>query len=130
METRGGILAYVAMFAPDHDPIVEVSGGGLTTLRGMFSNLLDGSLYEGHSILSLKEMEVDPTFDDGDTKTFCDRALRASFHAVMLTMIGVKACLPERYQDNRFVAGERGVVSIRLPFYKEVIYDEKDGTWV
>ena len=127
---RGGILAYVAMFAPDHDPIVEVSGGGLTTLRGMFNNLLDGSLYEGHSISSLKEMEVDPTFDDGDTKTFCDRVLRASFHAVMLTMIGVKAWLPERYPDNRFVAGEIGEVSIRLPFYKEVIYDEKDGTWV
>ena len=37
---RGAILAYMSLFAPVHDPIIEVSLHKPTTLRGLFSNIL------------------------------------------------------------------------------------------
>ncbi|KAK3761566.1 hypothetical protein RRG08_010290 [Elysia crispata] len=55
LNPRGAIVAYMALMALDHDPIVDISGKHPTTLRGLFHNILDGSIYEGHFVSSMLE---------------------------------------------------------------------------
>ena len=62
-----------------------------------------------------------------DLKRFCDKALACSYYSVLLTFLGVKAWISERYPDDRFVVNSRGFVTIKLP-YDEVIHG--DGVWM
>ena len=127
---RGAILAYMAMFAHDHDPIVDIPNKSPSTLRGVFSNILDGTMYEGHSMASLVEpVQVDSMYEKDDIKHFCDRVLRCSFYAIFLTLLGIKVWIPERYPEDRFVINSSKLVTIKLPL-SEVIYDEKDQVWI
>lgn len=126
---RGVLLAYMAMFAPDHDPLVDIASTTPTTLRGLFSNVLDGTLYKGKTVASLKSpFEMSDIFDGGDLKTFCDRLLLTSFYSIFLTLLGIKAWMPDRYPEDRFVINTEKFVSVKVP-YNEVIYDPKDKTW-
>ena len=127
LNPRGAILAYMAMFASDHDPIVEIPLHKPTTLRGLVMNILDGSLYEGMSMSTLKDpFEISCVFE-GDLKTFCDRLLRCSYYAVLLTLLGITAWVPERYPEDRFVTNPEGFVTIKMRLF-EVIYDK--GVWI
>lgn len=128
LNPRGVLLAYMAMFAPDHDPLVDIAGSNPTTLRGLFLNVLDGTLYRGMTVGSLKEpFEVSDLYEGQDIKSFCDRLLLCSYQSVFLTFLGVKAWRADRYPKDRFVINAKKFVTIKLP-YKEAILD-KDGTW-
>lgn len=126
---RGAILAYMAMFAHDHDPIVEIPLHKPTTLRGLFSNILDGTIYEGCSISSLAKPYETSALFEGDLKTFCDRALECSYYAVLLTFLGIKAWVPDRYPEDRFVTNSQGFVTIKMNT-NEVMYDKTDKVWM
>ena len=129
LNPRGILLAYMAMFAPDHDPIVDIAGSTPTTLRGLFSNVLDGTLYRGTTMGSLKyPYEVSNLYEGQDIKCFCDRLLKCSYYSVFLTYLGVKAWRADRYPKDRFVIDTQGCVSIKLK-YKEVIY-QADDFWI
>jgi hypothetical protein len=129
LNPRGVLLAYMAMFATDHDPLVDVAGSTPTTLRGLFSNALDGTLYRGITVGSLKAPhEVSDIYEGQDLKLFCDRLMACSYYAVLLTLLGVKAWRADRYPKDRFVINSKGFVTIKLPYW-EVIYDDDDGTW-
>lgn len=129
LNPRGAILAYMAMFSPDHDFVVEVPFQKTTTLRGLFSNILDGSIYNGYTFLTLTApLEISQLFE-GDLKRFCDRALECSFYAVLLTFLGVSGWTPERYPDDRFVANAQGFTTINLN-KKDVLFDHTDRVWM
>lgn len=126
---RGVLLAYMALFAHDHDPLVDISSSSPTTLRALFSNVLDGTIYEGRTVASLKSpFEVSDLFEGADLKKFCDRLLLTSFYSIFLTLVGVKAWMSDRYPEDRFVINTKKFVTVKLPF-NEVIYDPKDKTW-
>lgn len=130
LNPRGVLLAYMAMFAHNHDPLIDVDFITPTTLRGLFSNVLDGTIYNGFTISSLKEsFRVSDLYEGDDVKDFCDRLLSSSYYSIGLTFLNVKAWIPERFPQDRFVQNSNGFVSIKLP-YNEVIHDRKDGVWI
>lgn len=129
LDPRGALLTYMAMFAPEHDPVIEVSLLKPTTLRGLFSNVLDGKLYQGYSIASLPGPFTTCDLYEGDDQQFCDRVLLCSYYSVYLTLLGVKVWSAGRYPDDRFATDTNGFVTIKLP-KGEVIYDEQDGVWI
>ena len=135
---KGPIIAFIAMFSPDHDPLVDLEIGRPTTLRGLFANLLDGNMYSGFSISSLKQpIQVDNAYAGTDLYTFCNKSLEASYRAVMLTILKQRVWRSDRYPDNRFVTNINGVserdihrfVTIKLP-KDEIIHDVKEGYWI
>lgn len=129
LNPRGVILAYMALYAPDRDPVIDVAGSIPTTLRALFSNVLDGTLYRGITVGELKgPFEISDMYDRQDVKVFCDRLMICSYFSVLLTFLGVKAWRAERYPKDRFVINSKGFDTIKLP-YGEVIYD-RGGTWM
>lgn len=130
LNPRGALLASVAMYASDHDPIVDVHMFKTTTLRGIMMNALDGSLYAGMTFSSLKSpFEVSSEVVDEDSQKFCNDILRCSFQAVCLTMIGVKCWRSDRLPENRFAENNEGFITIKSQA-KEVIYDHTDDVWM
>lgn len=130
LNPRGVLLANMATFAHNHDPLVDIAAATPTTLRGLFSNVLDGTMYKGLTVSSLRQpFEVSDLYEGGDLKAYCDRFLECSYQAVLLTLIGVKAWVSERYPQDRFVVNSKGFVTFKLP-YNEVIHDRKDGVWI
>lgn len=129
---RPAIIAFMAMFSPRGDAVIDIPPKPPTTLRGLFANILDGSLYKGHSFATLKDpFSTDDGMEtyDADLKRFCDRALLHSYHAVFLTLLGVKVWVPDRYPENRFVANGEGLVTVKIP-QGEVIHCPRDDVWI
>lgn len=130
LNPRGALLAYMAMFAHDHDPLIDIASTNPTTLRGLFNNVLDGGLYEGKTVASLKSpFEVSAVFEGNDIKQFCDRLFLSSYYSIFLTLLNIKAWIADRYPEDRFVVdAKKNFVSVKIP-YNEVIFDPKDKTW-
>ena len=144
LDAKGPLIAFMALFAPDHSHLVEVFIGQPTTLRGLFSNLLDGTIYEGYSISTLQRpLKVIEQYQ-GDLMIFCNNVLKYSYYSVFLTFLKIKAWRSDRYPENRFVTNDNTLIAqqcvmgegensdfttIILP-EGEVIYDVKDDYWI
>lgn len=157
---KNSIVAYLALFAPTHDSIVEIVEGDeksfsdhmetegpsrkirkrdntaedisfTTTLRGMFSNILDGTLYKDLSLASLKyPFRLAEPYTAGDIKCFCNNALLMSFFAIFLTYLDLKVWRYDRLPAEYFLQQDcEDLITFKLN-KKEVLYDKKTGYWI
>ncbi len=100
-----------------------------TTLRGLLANINNGRIYSGFSIATLKRpFTVSETSCGGNIRTFCNRLLLASFYAVFLTYLELRAWTPQRLPENYFITNTRhNTIKLGL---REVIRDWKTGVWI
>ena len=144
---RGSIVAYMCLYAPRDDPLVEIvppkeageeyesppkrqktGPGMMTTVRGLLCNVLDGTLYKNHSIVNLQNPYTLSGSGESDLEIFCNKVLLYSFYAIFLTYVGVKVCQPNRLPEDRFLVNDKGTKTIKL-LRKEVVFDRRTGTW-